>query len=294
MDKRFLEVEVLWQGETCYHIDSAMLEHSHTDYYQIYYIQEGSGAFIINGEDIPLESGMFFFLAPGVSHGLRTVKESEVHLVETKFVVFSQELKDRLSGMPAVNSGSDDLWTAYYRVYLEAVQKSFYYEKRVPCLFEAWLYQMMRECRRSGMARAGESEKPSVRVKRYIDEHYAEDIALDDLAQVIGYSKSYLCQIFREDTGTTINAYLNDVRITHAANLLLDPSLSVAEVGERCGFNSVFYFTKAFKKIIGVPPGSFRQSELAGERLAVGNVETINTVMHSAEVVIYLKDSEVH
>ena len=287
MGRRFMDVEVLWLAESRYSIGSRMIVHSHQEYYQIYYIQEGTGVFVADDEDVPFEPGMFFLLAPGVTHGLRAVDEDnggKARLVEMKFVVFSPELNESLHSLPAVNKGSNGLGRAYYEIFLEAIQKNFYYEKRVPCLFEAWLYKMLRECRRSGKAKGEGEDTPSVRVKRYIDEHYAEDIALDELAEVIGYSKSYLCQIFREETGTTINAYLNDVRIGHALNLLMTPMLNVAEVGERCGYNSVYYFTKAFKKAMGVPPGSFRQTELAGKRYVEGPVETVNTVMRNSEV----------
>ena len=292
MGRRFMDVEVLWLAESRYPAGSQMTVHSHQEYYQIYYIQEGTGIFVADGEDVPFEPGMFFMLAPGVTHGLRQVDADNsgyAQLVEMKFVVFDQELDGSLRSFPAVNQGSDELFRAYYQIFLEAIQKDFYYEKRVPCLFEAWLYQMLQGRRRGGKTKVKDENNPSVRVKRYIDEHYAEDISLDELAEVIGYSKSYLCQIFREETGTTINAYLNDVRINHALNLLMNPMLNVAEVGEKCGYNSVYYFTKAFKKAMGVPPGSFRLTELAGRRYVEGPAESVNTVMRNSEVITALR-----
>lgn len=277
MGNSISDVSLLWLADNHYLSGTTLEEHAHEEYYQIYYIMDGNGIFLVNGEEVKMEGGMFFFLAPGVSHGIK--RQEGLKVQELKFVVFSEELREELLRVPAVNWGTPELQRAFSQVIREAIQKAPYYEQRLPNLFAAWLYQMLAQRQRSrGFGRMGE-DKPSARVKQYIDEHYAEDLTLDKLAVISGISKSYLCQVFREDVGVTVNNYINDVRISHAMQLLVLTEKSVAEVGGKCGYNSVFYFVKTFKKIVGIPPGSFRKEEMLGSHYVVGEVASISAIM---------------
>lgn len=67
----------------------------------------------------------------------------------------------------------------------------------------------------------------------------------------------YMNRVFKQTTGSTIFSYLNHVRIDHAKELLLTTSLSVTEIGERVGFQDIYYFSKVFKKHTGVSPTKF-------------------------------------
>lgn len=277
MSNNLADISLLWLADNGYFPGTTLKEHSHEEYYQIYYIEDGKGIFTVNGEEVKMESGMFFLFAPGVSHGIKSVEGGyggKLREFEVKFVVFNEDLKAELNRLPAANWGTSELQEGYIQVVQEALRKAPYYEERLPRLFTAWLYQMLAQRQRGGRSACKDGEdRPSARVKQYIDEHYAEELPLDKLAEVSGYSKSYLCQVFREDMGVTVNNYINDVRITRAMHLLMDTRLSVAEVGEKCGYNSIFYFVKAFKKVVGIPPGSFRTDEMTGTQFLEGEVK---------------------
>jgi len=288
MGKSSSDVRILWLSESGYFADTVIVEHSHTEYFQILYVKDGQCTVTINGEEVPGESGMFFLFAPGVTHAIKDVKpgsQGKLILLGMKFVVFNDDLKQALQRLPAANWGTPELQDAYYQILLEAVRKEPYYEKRLPNLFAAWLYQLLSHRQRGRKStKKEENQRPTARVKKYINENFDQELPLDELAEISGYSKSYLCQIFREDTGMTINSYINDVRISYAIKLLEDTELSVAEVGEKCGYNSVFYFIKVFKKIIGMPPGNFRNAEITGGQYLHGEVESVNTIMKASWV----------
>jgi len=292
MGKSFSDVKILWLSESAYLPQTVVVEHSHAEYYQILYLMDGECTVLIDGEEVHGESGMFFLWAPGVVHGISNVKpgsQGKLIIVGMKFVVFNDELNQELLRLPAANVGTPELKNAYYQILLEAVRKGPYYEQRLPNLLSAWLYQMLSQRQRGGRNTVkGDEQRPTLRVKKYINENFTQELPLDKLAEVSGYSKSYLCQIFREDTGMTINSYINDVRISYAVKLLADTELSVAEVGERCGYNSVFYFIKVFKKVIGIPPGNFRNAEITGAQYVRGNVEAVNTIMKASWVNVKL------
>lgn len=59
------------------------------------------------------------------------------------------------------------------------------------------------------------------KVKEYIEEHFTENILLDDIAKIAGYSKFHLNRLFLEDTGLTIYQYIKEKRLLEAANQLI-------------------------------------------------------------------------
>ncbi len=97
-------------------------------------------------------------------------------------------------------------------------------------------------------------------VKKYIDEHYRENISLDILAETFYINKFYLTRLFKKVYGISILNYLIKVRITHSKQLLRFTDMCVEIVGAECGFNDVNYFSRAFKKIEGISPSKFRKS----------------------------------
>ena len=80
------------------------------------------------------------------------------------------------------------------------------------------------------------------------------------LANQFGLSSTYLCRIFRKATGYSLMDYVNQLRISHAQELLLDPSVKVKDIPQQVGIDNKQYFFKLFKDITGKTPKQF-QSE---------------------------------
>ncbi len=91
----------------------------------------------------------------------------------------------------------------------------------------------------------------------YMDEHYADDISLDEAAEYVGFSKYHFTRLFREYTGTTFLDHLIHKRV-QAAQKLLSGDLSITEICFRTGFNNLTSFSRSFKKYTGLSPSDFR------------------------------------
>ena len=98
------------------------------------------------------------------------------------------------------------------------------------------------------------------KASEYVKDHYAEKISLEDAAAYVALSKSYLSRIFKEETGESFSAYINKVRIDKAKLMLLDNGTPLVEVASECGFEDQSYFTKVFKRLVGVSPKRYRES----------------------------------
>lgn len=94
--------------------------------------------------------------------------------------------------------------------------------------------------------------------RKIMDDHYDEDLTLDELSARVGRSKFHLSRAFRDSYRTTPGAYLTAVRLARAEELLTDTELPVREIGRKVGFSNSAYFTTLFKQHYGCPPNEFR------------------------------------
>ncbi len=130
------------------------------------------------------------------------------------------------------------------------------------------LGQYFRDTVNSFCRRQGEYASSVVMVKRILKEEYAHQWTLDELAGRVNVSKAYMCTLFKQSTGQTIMDYLAKTRVYKAAGLLLDPKNKINEVGDMVGYGDPGYFTRIFKKYLGVSPSQYRGnlgSRLSGE-----------------------------
>ncbi len=98
------------------------------------------------------------------------------------------------------------------------------------------------------------------KVAEYVKNRFAEKLSLDEIAEHVSLSKSYLSRIFKEETGESLSSYINKVRIDKAKLMLLDNGCPLVDVASLCGFEDQSYFTKVFKRLVGVSPKRYRES----------------------------------
>jgi AraC family transcriptional regulator len=98
------------------------------------------------------------------------------------------------------------------------------------------------------------------RVIDHIDARLREDVGLTELADVAGFSPHYFARSFRLATGMSPHQYLIERRVERASKLLCETSLSIGEVAAAVGFASQSHLTEHFRRVTGVTPARFRQS----------------------------------
>lgn len=97
-------------------------------------------------------------------------------------------------------------------------------------------------------------------IHQYITENYTEKILLDNICFIFGTNKTTLCRAFKNAYKTTILNYINSIRIKEAKALLRENTLTVTEISEKVGFNSIHYFSRQFKKTVGQSPMEYAKS----------------------------------
>jgi len=273
-------INILWLAKSEYPSGSSLEPHSHNDYYQIYYVISGEGDFIAGEERVKLTQGMYLFTRPNDRHGIadtRDVDGKPLSMLEVKYAVFNNELKESLHHVPNVCMGSDNIMAMLNLVFNEGLEMSPWYREIGTHTLLAALYYIIRY-QKMHVTMNEQKLMVSDQIKEYIRENHDIEVSLDKVAQYVGHSKNYICKTFKDNTGMTINLFLNKVRIEQAAQLLINTNLDVSEISSSVGYNNVYHFIKTFKKIVGTSPGNFRKNELYGLSLASSQVSCIATI----------------
>lgn len=99
------------------------------------------------------------------------------------------------------------------------------------------------------------------RLKEYIDKHYMEKLSLKKMSEELHMGTTKLCAVAKKLSGDgSITKLTAQRRVDEAKLLISNRSLSVAEIAERVGFSDYNYFTKIFKKTVGVTPSEYRKN----------------------------------
>lgn len=106
----------------------------------------------------------------------------------------------------------------------------------------------------------GEARKDIVPMAvQFIETYYFMHLDVDMLCDYVKYSRSYLSRLFNNELGVTIPEYINQVRVRHAKKLFEQTTLSVQEVSSSVGIIDSFYFSKTFKKLVGISPNQYKK-----------------------------------
>ena len=100
-------------------------------------------------------------------------------------------------------------------------------------------------------------------IKDYIDRNYKKDISAKDVAGILGYSDVYFSKVFKQLFDDNFINYLTKIRIDRAKLLLKDISFNIKEVGKSVGYADSNYFTKVFKRSVGMSPSEYRSKHNA-------------------------------
>lgn len=100
------------------------------------------------------------------------------------------------------------------------------------------------------------------RAKKYVENHFNEDISLKEAADEVNLNPSYFSTLLKKYTGLSYSEYLIQVRVEKAKGLLAKSDYKVYEVGEKVGYQNIYYFNRIFKKVTGLSPGEYKKKRV--------------------------------
>jgi transcriptional regulator GlxA family with amidase domain len=101
----------------------------------------------------------------------------------------------------------------------------------------------------------------------YLETRFREKIQIQQLAQDIGISRSYLTQLFKEEIGMSPRELLINIRMEHATEFLEKSNDPIQLVALECGYDDALAFSKAFKQRFGMSPSRYRKEKQKAARI---------------------------
>jgi AraC-like DNA-binding protein len=251
--------------------------HSHNAY-EIYYFHEGVCTYLIGDRIYTLQPGDLILMNGMTLHCakidrrfdyIRTIIHFDPAAVQA-FLDFNPELNvlepfQQLGNLRLTLAGHDRELVERMLADMQALQKGTdaVSRGRFRLKFLDLLYVVYEMCRKPLEDRDSVStakEKAVQKVITYLEEHYAEDLHLEELQENLHASKYYLSKLFKDVTGVTIFDFLYQRRINQAKiEFVLDPAVTVTEVCFRVGFKHLAHFSRMFKRQVGVTPEQFKK-----------------------------------
>ena len=230
--------------------------------WQLFYGVSGSGEFLLDGWRGILRPGQAALLAPNEAHSYHSLDGEWV----LHYVGFEGKLSQKL--LASLDLGQSALYSmgrpeqllghlkALERIQLEARTDAGLLSSKELYALLLDFSQSLTRLPDSRYAEATGMEKEMI---LYLEDHYQEDISLNDLATQFRRTPEYLCGLFKAATGETVSHYLRRIRIHQAKVLLMErPDDGLREIAEACGFHSVSYFGKVFREATGFTPQGYR------------------------------------
>lgn len=225
---------------------------------------------IVNGEAHDLHEGEIIYIQDGVSHGgtpedcvyecvvfdLKLIQKSEFRLGDFLHRLARHKIfipADALNYSPYTDILFDSLRRRYAGYEMETIG--------VLLLIHADIYRRMAYDFATDDVNASYAHSAKfIKILDYIEEHYKEQITLEDMGRISELTPHYLCRYFKEMSGMTPNKYLNYYRVERACEQLATQSISVTDAALENGFNDISYFIKSFHKQKGVTPRQYKNA----------------------------------
>jgi AraC-like DNA-binding protein len=240
------------------------------DFYELGYVLDGTAQHVVNGLTHRLRPGSVFLLTPADFHEIQATSLDPLSCYNV--VIDPAVLERQLDEL--VPSGAAGLpWSAHC---LEAVEPDFrrLWEESQSLqpgsgpLMEAVLrcvvIELARRCSLPGVDRRCTGDAGAAgglrRAVSYVDRHFREPMTLADAAAQAHLSPNYFSERFRQFTGVSFQAYLQNRRLRFARSLLASTDLAVTEVCHAAGFNSPSHFGRAYRRRFGEAPSTGRDA----------------------------------
>lgn len=224
------------------------------------YCQEGKGIAVSDTLHIPIQAGELAVINPNRLHTIYAPDfcRYSYFLVSSELLSAHNIPKSGIAPFISDREVAGQLETIIREI---EEQKPFYRTEVCAKLISLFVY-LHRNFPEQDCAveqdRFGRQVEMVKSVIAYIRRHFTEPITVDDICNAVSYSRSQVCHVFKAVTGKSLVEYINYVRCNHARVLLNNRQYTVSECARQSGFQTLSYFSRTYRKQMGVPPSIHR------------------------------------
>lgn len=252
------------------HKSNTIVPHSH-DFYQMMFCKKAGGIITIGDTSFETRQDFVYFVAPGVMHSI--VQKKNMHTIDLNFSVTDSDIKSYLENVPLEFQISDKFFmkmlfnfvaseSTESRIYsLESANHALllllikiideYNDTSVQTPYD---YRMLYDM---GEHPKSDTDEVIFGLRDYIESKISEDITLEELASRVHLSKTYFVKRFKILMGMSPIKYICNMRIEKSKQLIIEGKLSIQQISNLVGYNSLHHFSAAFKQSVGMSPTEY-------------------------------------
>lgn len=222
--------------------------------YKMAYVVEGKGIITCRGEKNVVKKGDVFFVFPSVPYML--VGDDDFKFIYISYIGIMGNMIMEQLGVTSRNfvfTGYEDQCGVWTDAIMNCVQFSEFAAQGVLLyMFSRIGSDVLRQEENVNVTDMGYKMQL---VKKYINDHFADStLSLETISREFSYNKKYLSSAFKQQFKIGISEYMTTVRINHACVLMEQNYTSVKDIAYLCGFSEQMYFSRVFRKRMGVSP----------------------------------------
>jgi len=262
---------------------------SHTpekhDFWEMVYVDSGEIIAITDGIGCSLKQGQVIFHEPGEIHSHISNKKVPNNMLVICFSTDSEKMNFFSKKTFALDKQSKALLSLFINEATSALGSipNNYADKgnlnfensligatqMLQCYLTEFLIKLIRSGENSSEKISSSAEGRMIAensitelMKNYMRENVCENLTLKDICSHFMLGKSQFSKIFKENSGESPVAFYMSLKIAEAKKLLREGNMSVGEIAEKLGYSDIYVFSRAFKRIVGLSPSSYKKSVL--------------------------------
>mgnify|MGYP002509616260 CR=1 FL=1 len=229
---------------------------------ELFYVKDGAGSFLVEDKKYAIQKDDFVIINSGVSHTEISSPDMPLEYITLGVEGLSFSFKENKDHIIFNCSKENKDLLFYMDAMLEEIeQKSTDCEHICQNLLEVLIIKLIRRTDFAfEVTPSLQISKECIKIKRYIEANYVQDITLDSLAKLSHLNKYYMAHAFSMYCGCSPIRYLCQTRIKASKELLANTNYSITEVAQYSGFSSQSYFAQCFLKSCGLTASAYRKS----------------------------------
>ncbi|MCA9129829.1 MAG: AraC family transcriptional regulator [Planctomycetales bacterium] len=250
--------------------DDYVVERADFPYFAIEWVSEGRGILTMGGREHELALGSLFAYGPGIPHRIVNVPQENMRkfyldLAGTDAADWLNRL-GLLKGRPVTVGRPHELVELWNLIDREARDVAEHSHAMCEMLVRVLLRKIQQRMVSSRTGESSEAFQTFEIARSLIEQRFLEFRSVEEVASEIGFSPIYLSRLFKRFAGSGAYRYLLRLRMNYAAELILERGLKVSAAAERLRYADAFQFSRAFKRIYGVPPSFLSKNFSASGR----------------------------
>ena len=274
MNLQCFEPEILYAFDLWNQPDNENMIHHH-DFFEISIILQGESLYLIDNEWRTVRSGDILLFNPGVDHSekqLLNTYSHQLHIGIRNFKLhgLAQNHFPTTQSLLSMQDSQLKIFDKAWQLIEEFNQQQTNFNLMGKALVMEMMILILRSLekkeRLSDETQASQNDRMHQVVQlimTYMENNYAKDISIEQLATLYYVSPTYLSKIFKDLTGVSPINYLIQIRLKKAHELLTTDDLTVKEVAKAVGYEDAYHFSKSFKKHFGTSPSLVKKQENA-------------------------------